>query len=314
MCGTEQSKSAPGAGMNSPELPVDMGSAEGSMERGRLRRTTGQHNQPMMVGATDRYTAGPQQATGRQYQPMVMGRQNRPGETEEESPEMMMGRQEPVMARRQPTKESQDQPIMMGQSLGMREQEMREPTGRGGSPMEKPADSRWGSPVVGILTLLAGIAVFLMAWVPWVRGVTGYSLMVTSGRAGNILWRIEPGRNILLFTGFWALLAGVLLIAGGAAMIFRHRVGGVIALLGGLIGALTGTVTLIMIYRLGNTLSLTTGAGDIVPHAGIWAFTIVAFLAFVSGILGLEGVDNPANDPLARRTMATYGGMRGAHG
>lgn len=181
---------------------------------------------------------------------------------------------------------------------------------------ERVRDGEWGSPIVGILTTVAGLVVFLMAWTPWVRGVTGWGLMTTSGRSGNFLWRIEPGRNVLLFTGFWALLAGALLIIGGIAMIFRHKPGGGIATVGGLIGTLVGIANLVMVYRLGTAFTLTTGFDNISPSAGLWIFTIVSAVALVHGILGIEGVDNPANDSLSARTLpgSRYQRMGGAHG
>lgn len=184
----------------------------------------------------------------------------------------------------------------------------------------RAADGAWGSPIVGILTTIAGLVVFFMTWVPWVRGVTGYGLMATGSRAGNFLWRVESGRNIILFTGFWSLLAGVLLILGGVVMIFRHRTGGSIATAGGLIGTLVGIFNLIMVYRLGTAFSQTTGLSSIAPSVGLWIFTIVSAIALVHGILGIEGVDNPANDSLSARTMpermydTRYDRMRGAPG
>ena len=264
----------------------------------------GQPGEPAMMAAGPQSPEGPYGDPvfgGSDVPPQYSGQAMTPPPVQQAPPPAM--RQQPAKA--QPPPQQAPQP-MRAQAPLMAQTQQAPP-----APMvtEAPVE-HYGSPIVGLLTMIAGAAVFIMTWVPWIRNLTGYNLMVLTG-SGNFLYRIVPGQNILVFTGFWAMLTGVLLFFGGLIMVWRHALGGTIALIGGLIGTLTGVVTLIFIYRLGTAFPGTTGFSSIIPMAGIWVFTIIAFIAFIEGILGVEGVDNPANDRLSARTAVTHRMMGG---
>lgn len=184
-------------------------------------------------------------------------------------------------------------------------------------PMAESAEARemaeqeWGSPIVGMLTAAAGIVILLTTFMTWIRGLTGWDLMAGTEFTGgtlqsNFLWRVPSGRSLLVFTGFWSLLIGVLMVVSGLLMIWRHRSGGSLATLFGAIGTAIGVWNLVNIYVLRTGFrvpGVTIGGGNIVPGIGIWLFTIISFIALIHGILGAEGVDNPTNDRLSYGTL-----------
>ncbi len=179
-----------------------------------------------------------------------------------------------------------------------------------GEARDIPAQE-WGSPIVGMLTAAAGVVIFLTTFMPWLRGLTGFDLMTRTGFTGstaanNFLWRVPPGRSLLVFTGFWSMLIGVLMAVAGLIIIYRHRSGGSLATIFGAIGTAISVWTLVNIYilRTGFTLpGVTTVGGNVVPGVGIWIFAIISFVALIHGILGAEGVDNPSNDRLSYGTL-----------
>lgn len=176
---------------------------------------------------------------------------------------------------------------------------------------EEMAAQHWGSPIIGMLAAAAGVVIFLTTFMSWLRGFTGWDLMTRSGFTGsgaanNLLWRVPPGRSLLVFTGFWSMLIGILMFVAGLLMIWRHRSGGSLATLFGAIGTAIGVWNIVNIYVLktGFTVpGVAAAIGNVVPGIGVWLFAIISFVALIHGILGAEGVDNPSNDRLSYSTL-----------
>lgn len=145
-----------------------------------------------------------------------------------------------------------------------------------------------GSTVAGLLTLLAGAAVIGSTFLPWVSmsamgysaSVSGYNYMTgsLSGLGGGEFSLVLTGDGIVFFTGFFSLLLGVLILAGGLVMLFRRRIGGVFTFIVALLATGVAAVDTAMIMT-----KMTGGSAAV----GMWMFVGAAVLALVMGIVGL---------------------------
>jgi hypothetical protein len=144
-----------------------------------------------------------------------------------------------------------------------------------------------GAPFVGVLTVLAGLAVLastFLAWLPFASDIfhsTGWTLL-SNYTGGNFLW--QRGGGTIFFSGFWSLVAGGLILIGGAIMFANRRAGGLLAMIFGLAGAGVAAVNIYMIYA---KLPFRFEALSPAPSLGLWLFAGASFVAFVLGIVGL---------------------------
>jgi hypothetical protein len=94
---------------------------------------------------------------------------------------------------------------------------------------------------------------------------------------GNFLFAY--GKGMLVFTGFWSLLAGVVIAAGIAVLLSGRRFGARIAQMAGVLGlALSLTTTLMLYWHK-------VGAG-----IGLWAFVALSAATVVLTQLAARAV------------------------
>ncbi len=145
-----------------------------------------------------------------------------------------------------------------------------------------------GSVVTGAIAILAGAAVVASTFLPWVSmgaagysaNVSGYSYMTgtASGSGSGSFSVVLTGAGVLFFTGFFSLLLGALVMAGGLVMLFRRRLGGVLVFAFALPAAGLAAVDVAMAMT-----KVPGGSASV----GMWVFAGAALAALATGIVGL---------------------------
>lgn len=145
-----------------------------------------------------------------------------------------------------------------------------------------------GSVVTGVVALLAGALVAASTFLPWVSvnatgysaNVSGYSYMTgtASGSGSGSFSVVLTGAGVLFFTGFFSLLLGALVLAGGLVTLFRRRLGGVLVFAFALPAAGLAAVDIAMVMT-----KMPGGSASV----GMWTFAGAALAALATGIVGL---------------------------
>ena len=145
-----------------------------------------------------------------------------------------------------------------------------------GQEVERAAPAKRARVAAALLTA-SGIVVLISTFLPWFEGSTGWSIIF-----GNSLW---PQHNfaytsrggLLVFTGFWAMLLGILIIAGGLLLLTKVRAGAAVAVVATLLGL---TFAAISVVTLSNR-NLNAGAG-------LYIFGVFSLASVVLGVAAVS--------------------------
>lgn len=146
--------------------------------------------------------------------------------------------------------------------------------------------ARYGSVVLGAITMVMGALAAASVFLSWVSmmgfGATGWSMMI-HGAAGQGVSTsgfhvVVTGNGLIFFTGFLAMLLGVLITVGGLVLLFNSRVGGVLTLLFGIAATAVAAINITMVYTKMQPVS---------PGVGLWVFAGASLVALVLGIVGM---------------------------
>ncbi|MBU4195057.1 MAG: zinc ribbon domain-containing protein [Actinobacteria bacterium] len=146
--------------------------------------------------------------------------------------------------------------------------------------------ARYGSVVLGAITMVMGALVAASVFLSWVSvmgfGATGWSMMI-HGAAGQGVSTsgfhvVVTGSGLIFFTGFLAMLLGVLITVGGLVLLFNSRAGGVLTLLFGVTATAIAAINITMVYTKMQPVS---------PGVGLWVFAGASLVALVLGIVGM---------------------------
>lgn len=144
--------------------------------------------------------------------------------------------------------------------------------------------ARAGAPVLGLIGLILGAAVVGSTFLPWISvsgfSATGWEIMRqgVSGTGGSSITLIATGEGTIFFTGFFSLLLGALLVSAGLMMIFRKRVGGVLAFIFALLATGVAAVNIAMVF---------TKLNGVTPGVGLWTFAGASLVVLALGIVGM---------------------------
>jgi hypothetical protein len=174
---------------------------------------------------------------------------------------------------------------------------MSQPTGAATPSMQGARTSTFSTLRIGIglLTTLSGLAAFIATFLPWITvggdSTTGWDLAMAKG-PGNAAWRTgfsEVG-GLIIFTGYWSIVVGALLLALGIGFLVSGRQPGALRRLGGFavimgtIGAATAAVNMVM-----TTSNLREAVVDPVSAGvGLTVFLIASVAGLVLGIIALS--------------------------
>ena len=143
-------------------------------------------------------------------------------------------------------------------------------------------------PIVGVLAGASGILMIISTFLEWISrsGMTGWSMMFSSGfgTAQNFLFSTVASK--IVFTGFWSLLFGILVIAGAVTLLTGWGGANGLVLTGGILGLAISVVSIVMIYNV----KLIAFA----PGPGLWLFAVFSLMAAVAGGVGTSQARYPA--------------------
>ena len=144
------------------------------------------------------------------------------------------------------------------------------------------------APIVGALAGASGIVMIISTFLEWISGsgMTGWSMMFSSGFGTTRNFLFSMGASKIVFTGFWSLLFGILVIAGAVTLMTGWGGANGLVLTGGILGLGLSVVSIIMIYTLKPVA--------FAPGPGLWLFAVFSLIAAVAGAVGASQVDYEA--------------------
>jgi len=142
-------------------------------------------------------------------------------------------------------------------------------------PMPYPA-----APIVGVLAGASGIVMIISTFLVWISGsgMTGWSMMFSSGFGTTRNFLFSTGASKIVFTGFWSLLFGILVVAGAVTLVTGWGGANGLVLAAGILGLAISVVSIVMIY--------TVKPIAFAPGAGLWLFAVFSLIAAVAGGVG----------------------------
>jgi hypothetical protein len=142
-------------------------------------------------------------------------------------------------------------------------------------PMPYPA-----APIVGGLAGASGIVMIISTFLAWFSGsgMTGWSMMFSSGFGTTRNFLFSTGASKIVFTGFWSLLLGILVVAGAVTLVTGWGGADGLVLTGGILGLAISVVSIVMIYTV-KPIALA-------PGVGLWLFAVFSLIATVVGGVG----------------------------
>ena len=103
--------------------------------------------------------------------------------------------------------------------------------------------------------------------------------MFSSGFGTTRNFLFSMGASKIVFTGFWSLLFGILVIAGAVTLMTGWGgANGGLVLVGGILGLAISVVSIVMIYTV-KPIALA-------PGVGLWLFAVFSLIAAVAGGVG----------------------------
>lgn len=131
--------------------------------------------------------------------------------------------------------------------------------------------------IAGALVTASGVGVFISAFLPWFGGFTGWRIMFGPHLTpqSNMLVVSRPG--LLVFTGFWAMVFGALMVAGGMMLLADLGAGGVLVIVTSLVSLTFSAISIVTI----NNQNVSAGAGLLI-------FGVFSLVALVLGVASVS--------------------------
>ena len=144
----------------------------------------------------------------------------------------------------------------------------------------KGAGSRMVMTIVGIVVALGMVMVFVSTFLPWVTSpggsISGTNLMTMQGEG---FFMIRWGWGGMLFTGFFSLVIGALMIIPAILLLLNNRGGASWSIVTGVFGFFMALVNVIMVFATYDNGSV---------GAGLWLMLAFSIVVLACGIVGLR--------------------------
>jgi len=136
------------------------------------------------------------------------------------------------------------------------------------------------APIVGVLAGASGALIIISTFLTWISGsgMSGWRMMFSSGFGTTRNFLFSIGASRIIFTGFWSLLLGILVVAGAVTLVTGWGGANGLVLTAGILGLAFSVVSIVMIYLV-KPIALA-------PGAGLWLFAVFSLIAAVSGGVG----------------------------
>lgn len=136
------------------------------------------------------------------------------------------------------------------------------------------------APIIGVLAGASGVLMIISTFLTWISGsgMTGWSMMSSSGFGTTRNFLFSVGASKIVFTGFWSLILGILVVAGAVTLVTGWGGANGLVLTGGILGLAISVVSIVMLYTVKPTA--------IAPGVGLWLFAVFSLIAAVAGGVG----------------------------
>jgi hypothetical protein len=138
------------------------------------------------------------------------------------------------------------------------------------------------APIVGVLAGASGVVIIISTFLGWISGIamSGWSMMFSSGFGTTQNFLFSIGSSKIVFTGFWSLLFGILVVAGAVTLVTGWGGADGLVLTAGLLGLGISVVSIVMIY--------TVKPVALAPGVGLWLFAVFSLIAMIAGVVGIS--------------------------
>jgi len=135
-------------------------------------------------------------------------------------------------------------------------------------------------PIISVLAGVSGLIMIISTFLAWISGsgVNGWSMMFSRGFGTSHNFLFSTGSSKIVFSGFWSLLFGILVIAGAVTLLTGWGGANGLVLTGGILGFAISVVSIVMIYSVKPIA--------IAPGPGLWLFAVFSMIAAVAGGVG----------------------------
>ena len=136
------------------------------------------------------------------------------------------------------------------------------------------------APIIGVVAGASGVLMIISSFLAWISGsvMTGWSMMSSSGFGTTRNFLFSMGASKIVFTGFWSLIFGILVVAGAVTLVTGWGGANGLVLTGGILGLAVSVVSIVMLY--------TVKPVAIAPGVGLWLFAVFSLIAAVAGGVG----------------------------
>ncbi|MBN2169301.1 MAG: hypothetical protein JW738_08660 [Actinobacteria bacterium] len=152
-------------------------------------------------------------------------------------------------------------------------------------PPPKGVDSGLVMTVLGAVAALSAVMVFISTFLPWVSiggvSTTGINLM-SSNTEGFFM--VRWGWGGIIFTGFFSLLLGSLMVIAVIMLFLNKRGGATWSVITGVFGFFLALVNIIMVYTSYDP----GGVSGATPGAGQWLMLGFSIIILICGAVGLR--------------------------
>jgi len=139
-------------------------------------------------------------------------------------------------------------------------------------------------PIISVLAGVSGLIMIISTFLAWISasGVSGWSMMFSSGFGTSHNFLFSTGSSKIVFSGFWSLLFGILVVAGAVTLVTGWGGANSLVLTGGILGLGVSVVSIVMIY--------TVKPVALAPGVGLWLFAVFSLIATIAGSVGASQV------------------------
>ena len=138
----------------------------------------------------------------------------------------------------------------------------------------------------GALAFIAGAVVVVSTFLAWFSTLTGWSFMLhaaevnsASGGSATANFLFAYGQGKFLFTGFWSLLFGGLIVVAAILFFAGLRTGRALVVIFGVLATAIAVVNIVEVYSTGGP------SAGVNPGVGLWLFAGVGVVSFIAGLL-----------------------------
>jgi hypothetical protein len=137
--------------------------------------------------------------------------------------------------------------------------------------------------ILGVVAALSSVMVFISSFLPWIssQGAQGVSTTGIQLMTANIegFFMIRWGWGGILFTGFFGLVFGAVMLIPAILLLLNRRSGATWSIVTGVLGFFIALVNIIMVFSTYEGVK---------ASAGLWLMLVFSVIVLLCGIIGMR--------------------------